>query len=162
MERWGFYVSGIKFGILENDNGTIWHMPLNMENGEFDSRTELCADFSLYQDMGKMNVLEALSHMSAYETGISAGTDRFETVYGEIFTKRCDGEYTQRIVKFPKYLMAEGNSVYAVMTSYRDQCAVLVKEGFEDRTILKTWKEKYSGPLCNMKPKEMIMVTMPP
>ena len=114
----------------------------------------------MYQEMGKMNVLEAMEHMDAYEKGIAEGSDQFETAEGEIFTKRCDGEYVQRIVKFPKYLMAEEGSIYAVMTSYRDQCAVLVKEGFEDKTILKTWREKYPAPLYNMNPKVTIMVPM--
>jgi len=160
MERWGFYVSGIQFGILEKENGQIFHQPLNVYTGEFCERESLTENYSLYQEMGKMNVLEALSRMDTYEKGISEGAEKFETVHGEIFTKKSEGEYTQRIVKFPKFLMVENGTVFAVLTSYRDQCAVLVKEGFEEKTILKTWNEKYSAPLYNMKEKETIMVPM--
>ena len=160
MERWGFYVSGIKFGILETENGQIFHQPLNVYTGEFCERESLTESYSLYQEMGKMNVLEALSRMDTYEKGIGEGTEKFETVYGEIFTKKSAGEYVQRIVKFPKFLMVEEGTVFAVLTSYRDQCAVLVKDGFEEKTILKTWNEKYSAPLYNMKEKETIMVPM--
>lgn len=160
MERWGFYVSGIQFGIVEKENGQIFHRPLNVYTGTFEERTMLTGDFSLYQEMGKMNVLEAMSHLDAYNMKIAEGSERFETEYGEIFTKKSPSEYTQRLVKFPKFLMADENEVFAVLTSYRDQCAVLVKEGWEDQTILKTWRERYSHPLCNMKEKEMIMVPM--
>lgn len=160
MERWGYYVSGIKFGILEKENGRIFHQPMNLYTGEFSERECLTESYSLYQEMGKMNVLEALSHIAAYEKGIAEGFEKFETVHGEIFTKKSAGEYTQRIVKFPKFLMVEDGSVFAVLTSYRDQCAVLVKEGFEEKTILKTWAEKYAAPLYNMKEKETIMVPM--
>ncbi len=160
MERWGFYVSGIQFGILEAEEGAVWHQPLNVYTGEFAERAPLTKEFSLYQEMGKLNVLEALEHMAEYEKGIAEGAEKFETVYGEVFTKKNAGEYTQRIVKFPKFLMVEDGKIFAVLTSYRDQCAVLVKEGFEEKTILKTWKEKYSASLYNMKEKETIMVPM--
>lgn len=160
MERWGFYLSGIKFGILEKEDGKVYHQILDAASGEYATREELTAGDKRYQVMGKMNVLEAMEHMDAYEQGIAQGADCFETCFGEIFTKRCDGEYVQRIVKFPKDLMTEDGKVYAVLTTYRDQCAVLVKEGFENKTILSQWKEKYDRPLCKMKPMEAYMVPM--
>ncbi len=160
MERWGFYVSGIKFGILEKENGAIYHCPLNVETGLFEERRELNAEYVLYQEMGKMNVLEAMKNVEEYEAGIALGTDRFETAGGAIYTKRCDNEYVQRIVKFPKDLITDQDRVVAIITPWRDQCALLVKEGFEDRTILKTWKEKYQAPLHNIRPKTTHMVSM--
>lgn len=160
MERWGFYLSGIKFGILEKDGEKVFHRKLNVSSGEYEAKRELTAEDTEYQVMGKMNVLEAMMRLDVYEKGIAEGTDRFETEFGEIFTKRCDGEYVQRIVKFPKDLMAENGKVYAVLTTYRDQCAVLVKEGFEDHTILAEWKKRYGGKLYQMKPMETYMVPM--
>lgn len=159
-EQWGFYLSGIKFGILETGNGQIFHRPFQVNSGEFGEREELTADVHRYQEMGKINVLEAMTRLGEYESGIAQGADRFETVHGEIFTKRCEGEYVQRMVKFPKDLIADGSKIIAVLTTYRDQCAVLVKDGYEDHTILKTWKEKYPSPLYKMKPKETVMVPM--
>ena len=53
MERWGFYVSGIKFGILEKESDQIWHQPLDLGTGVFEERRTLGEDYSLYQEMGK-------------------------------------------------------------------------------------------------------------
>ncbi|MBQ6835106.1 MAG: CocE/NonD family hydrolase [Lachnospiraceae bacterium] len=160
MERWGFYLSGIKFGILEIQENVITHQMLNVMTDAYDPSEELRAEDNRYQVMGKMNVFEALTRLPEYENGIAQGSDRFETCHGEIFTKRCNGEYVQRIVKFPKDLMAENGKIFAVLTTYRDQCAVLVKEGYENRTILSVWNEKYKDPLYAMKPMETYMVPM--
>ena len=35
MERWGFYLSGIKFGILEMDNNEICHQMLDVMTNEY-------------------------------------------------------------------------------------------------------------------------------
>lgn len=160
MERWGFYLSGIRFGVLETDGTKIMHWPLNVHTGEPEESAELTMEYTRYQEMGKMNVMEAFAHLPEYEKGIQSGADRFETAYGEIYTKRCDGEYVQRIVKFPKDLIAEDGRVIAVITPWRDQCAMLVKEGFEDRTIVAEWQKKYKEPLLNVKPKAEYMVPM--
>lgn len=160
MERWGFYLSGVQFGILEKSGGKIYHQPLNVYSGCFEERQEFLPGDDRYQVMGKMNVYEAMSRIEDYEACAGDGPDRFETGHGEIFTKRSEGEYTQKIVKFPKYLMFEDGKLFAVLTCFRDQCAVLVKEGFEDKTNLKEWKERYPAPLYKMKKKETVMVPM--
>ncbi len=158
--KWKFYVSGICFGKIEVEDQGIFHQPYDVYTGTFQEKQVLDSGFTLYQEMGKMNVLEALEQLAEYEAGVAKGKDKFTTESGQIYTKRCDGEYVQRIVKFPKDLVTDGGKVVAVITPWRDQCAILVKEGFEDRTILKTWKEKYQAPLWNIRPKETYMVAM--
>ena len=158
--KWKFYVSGICFGKIEVEDQGIFHQPYDVYTGTFQEKQVLDSGFTLYQEMGKMNVLEALEQLAEYEAGVAEGKDKFTTESGQIYTKRCDGEYVQRIVKFPKDLVTDGGKVVAVITPWRDQCAILVKEGFEDRTILKTWKEKYQAPLWNIRPKETYMVAM--
>ena len=81
MERWGFYLSGIKFGILEMDNNEICHQMLDVMTNEYVEKEVLKADDSRYQVMGKMNVYEALSRLTEYEKGIASGEDRFETCH---------------------------------------------------------------------------------
>ncbi len=158
--KWGFYVSGICFGKLEIEGKKIYHRPYDVYTGIFQEKEVLTSEFTMYQEMGKMNVLEALERLDEYEAGVAEGKDKFTTASGQIYTKRCEGEYVQRIVKFPKDIMTDGGNVFAIITPWRDQCAILVKEGFEDRTILKTWKEKYQEPLWNIRPKETHMVAM--
>jgi len=158
--KWRYYVSGICFGILEVEDGVIYHCPYDVHKGIFQEKQILTEEYRTYQEMGKMNVLEALTRLGEYENGIAEGKDRFTTVSGDIYTKRIDGEYVQRIVKFPKDLITDEGNVVAIITPWRDQCAVLVREGFEDRTILKVWNEKYQAPLFNVRPKETFMIAM--
>ena len=160
MEQWKFYVSGICYGILDKESGCVYHRPLDVYAGEFQERRELTEEENRYRELGKMHVREALLRLDAYEAGIRTGADRFETEYGEVFTKRRDGEYVQRYVKFPKDLTSDHGRVIAVCTTYRDQCAVLVMDGFENRTILEQWKKKYSGPLFSVKKPVTFMVPM--
>jgi len=158
--KWSFYVSGICFGKLEAEGQKIYHYPYDVSSGRFLEKQLLTLDYLMYEEMGKMDVLDAMSRLEEYESALAGGQDKFTTAGGQIYTKRCEGEYVQRIVKFPKDLITDGGKVIAIVTPWRDQCAVLVKDGFEDRTILKTWKEKYQAPLYNMKPKETYMVPM--
>lgn len=158
--RWKFYVSGICFGKMEIEDQMIYHSPLDVHTGIFQERQVFTSNFKMYQEMGKMNVLEALNSLDEYETELAGNPEKFTTASGQIYTKRCEGEYVQRIVKFPKDLIVDCGKVVAIITPWRDQCAVLVKEGFEDRTILKTWNEKYQAPLYNIRPKETHMIAM--
>ena len=160
MGKWRFYVSGICYGVLDKEDVRIFHQPLNVHTGEFEERLELTGEYGRYREIGKMDPREKLLKTEAYEAGIRSGKERFETEEGEIFTRRKEGEYVQRIVKFPGDLYAEGDSVYAIVTTYRDQCAVLVKEGFEEKTILSKWMEKYPGKLMNVKAPFTCMVKM--
>ena len=41
MERWGFYLSGIQYGICEKEGEHIYHQPLNVETGEYGERRVL-------------------------------------------------------------------------------------------------------------------------
>ncbi len=158
--KWRFYVSGLCFGKLEREDGKIYHCPYDVYTGTFLKKELLSPAFTMYQEMGKMNVLEALERIEECEIGAAEGAESFTTSGGQIYTKRCEGEYVQRIVKFPKDIMLDSGKVFAIITPWRDQCAILVKEGFEDRTILKIWKEKYQEPLWNIRPKDTHMVAM--
>lgn len=160
MNRWNFYVSGLLYGVLEREGDQVFHQQMNVEMGVLMERQCLEEEDSWYPVIGKMNAREALLHLDAYEKGIQEGAEQFETVYGETFKKRCDGEYVQRFVKFPKDLTAEGGQVVAITTTYRDQCAVLVKEGYEDKTILAVWKEKYPNAAYRVKTPVTYMVPM--
>lgn len=160
MGQWKYYVSGICFGILEKEDSQVFHRPLDVFTGVFQERTVLTKEECRYRETGKMDPLEALLNLDAYEEGIRTGKDRFETKNGDVFTRRRDGEYVQRYVKFPRDLIAEDGHIIAFLTTYRDQCTVLVKEGSEDRTILRRWKEKYPEEVLLVKPPMTVMVEM--
>lgn len=173
MEQWKYYVSGILCGIIEtgadheDEAGTecagelrICHRFFDVFRGIWEENCILSGDDRRYLEVGRMDVREALCNLLEYERGIRSGKERFETNNGEVFKKRSEGEYVQRYVKFPKDLMAENSRVFAILTTFRDQCAILVKAGYEGRTILRQWKEKYPGPLRLVKRPETFMVPM--
>ena len=190
MEQWNFYLSGILYGIFERRDDRIFHRPLDVYTGMPGEWKELAEDDTWYLELGKMNVRKALMELEAYEAGIrntetrntaaentgtrnagtrnagtrNAGTwnefKRFETPGGEIFEKRDDKSFVQRNIKFPKNLITDNGQVAAFVTPYRDQCAVLVRNGLEDRTILSQWAEVNRNPLCTVEHPVTEMVPM--
>lgn len=165
MEQWKFYLSGILYGILERKGGCVFHKRLNVYTGLFEEPCELTKDDTWYLELGKMDAREALLRLPDYEAGIQKdggqkNGGRFETASGEVFEKRDLNSYVQRNIKFPRDLITEAGEILAFLTPFRDQCAVLVKEGYEDRTVLSQWKDINKSPLCAVEPPVTEMVPM--
>lgn len=142
MDRWGFYVSGIRYGICEKEEERIFHRPLLVEEGKFGERRELTKEETWYRRLGKMDVLRALCHVGKYEEFLAKGEERFETA-GARYEKKSENEYVERGMKYPENLLIEDGRIIAFVTPGRDFCALLVREGYEDRTILSRWREMY-------------------
>lgn len=142
MDRWGFYVSGIRYGICEKEEERIFHRPLLVEEGKFGERRELTKEETWYRRLGKMDVLRALCHVGKYEEFLAKGEERFETA-GARYEKKSENEYVERGMKYPENLLIEDGRIIAFVTPGRDFCTLLVREGYEDRTILSRWSEMY-------------------
>ena len=67
MGKWKFYVSGICYGVLDKEDGHIFHQPLNVHTGEFEERLELTGEYGRYREIGKMDPREKLLKAEAYE-----------------------------------------------------------------------------------------------
>lgn len=160
MERWKFYMSGICYGICEKEGGHIYHQPLLVEAGQYGERKELTKEDTWYQDLGKMDVLGALLHVEEYEQALANGKDSFPTSAGTRYERKSETEYVEREIKFPKDLLVENGQVIAFVGPGRDFCVLLVREGFEGKTILAKWKEMYPNTICRVKPAETYMVPM--
>ena len=166
MEQWNFYLSGILYGVLEKRNSRVYHRPLDVYTGRLEDWQELKSGDGWYRELGKMDVLEALLGLEDYESGVrgcAGGTDgckRFMTPRGELYEKKDTDAYVQRNIKFPKDLILESGTIAAFVTPYRDQCAVLVRDGLEDRTILKQWADMNQSPLYAVKPPITVMIPM--
>lgn len=160
MERWGFYLSGIRYGICEKEEEHIFHKPLLVETGEYGERRELTREEEWYKKLGKMDVLDALLHKEQYERALAERKESFPTPAGTRYERKSETEYVEREVKFPKDLLVENGRIIAFVTPARDCCALLVREGFEDRTLLAKWREMYPDPVFSVKPVRTYMVPM--
>lgn len=164
MERWNFYVSGILYGVLETENGKIFHRPVDVHTGELRKRQPLEEGDTWYQELGKFDVREPLLRAAVYEAKIReadrTGKTGFTTAFGERFEKRDEKSYAQREKKYPHDLIVEEGRVIAFVIPAREQCCVLVRDGFEDRTVLARWKEMYKEPVWGVGAVRTEMVPM--
>ncbi len=160
MERWGFYLSGIQYGICEKEGEHIYHQPLHVETGEYGEKRELTKDEEWYRKLGKMDVLDALLHTEEYERALAGSPEGFQTAAGTRYEQKSETEYVEREIKFPKDFLVENGRIIAFVTPARDCCSLLVREGYEDRTILSRWKEMYPEPICRVRPVQTCMVPM--
>lgn len=179
IEQWNFYLSGILYGVLKKQEGRIYHRSLDVYTGLLTDWQELEEKNTWYYELGKMDVWEALSRLEEFEAGAqgclaeakdcgaaispeasSHSGPRFVTSQGEVFEKKSENAFVQRHIKFPMDLILESGRIAAFVTPYRDQCAVLVKAGMEDWTILKQWKEANRNPIYAVKPPETVMIPM--
>ena len=160
MERWGFYLSGIQYGICEKEGGHIYHRPLNVETGEYGEKKELTKEEEWYKKLGKMDVLNALLHTEEYERALADNQEGFQTTAGTLYERKSETEYVERGIKFPEDLLVENGQIIAFMTPARDCCSLLVREGCEDRTLLARWKEMYQDSIFRVRPVQTFMVPM--
>ena len=107
-----------------------------------------------------MDVLDALLHTEEYEHALAEQEEGFSTPAGTRYERKSETEYVEREIKFPKDLLVEDGQIIAFVTPARDCCSLLVREGFEDRTLLAKWKETYPEPICRVRPVQTYMVPM--
>ena len=160
METWGFYVSGVRYGTCRKEGERVFHSPLDVISGEFLPERELAPEDDRYVVLGKMNVREALLHLEPCQEGIRRGEDRFTASSGEIYEKKDKGAYVQRHIKFPRDLVVKDGQIVAFITPARELCSVLVKDGYEDETVLRQWKEMGFGLPYLVHGPETFMVPM--
>ena len=142
----GIYVSGVRYGTCRKEGERVFHSPLDVTSGEFLPERELAPEDDRYVVLGKMNVREALLHLEARARKGSAGEKTgFTASSGEIYEKKDKGAYVQRHIKFPRDLAVKDGQIVAFTTPARELCSVLVKDGYEDETVLRQWKEMGFG-----------------
>lgn len=143
MTVWNFYFSGILYGILWEEADGLWAKVLDIETGTlkepalFSEEENAC-----FMALCSRSLAGFFQKKEAYEQQIQQSPQTF-TIDTETFTNRRNEAYIQRNKKFPTDLFYENGQIYAVLMSGRDYTGILVKEGWEDRTVLKQWTEIY-------------------
>lgn len=148
MMQWNFYMSGILYGKFKIEKDRIFESMLDISTGKFTEFRAFTND-SFYKKLCSRSLLDIFHHLPVYEA-VHKNPDReiYLPEISERYTKRADGSYFQRDIKFPKDLIFEKDMLYAIAMSGRDYGAVLVRKGFEDQTFLKEWQKLYSGKKC--------------
>ena len=139
---WNFYYSGILYGKITEKEDGLWVQMLDCERASFKEEVPFTEkEDEFFRILSSRRMLEFFHSKPEYDQAIQASVDRFVTKEGEQYTKRGEDSYIQRNKKFPKDLFYENGEIYAVYMPARDSMAVLVKDGWEEKTVLAQWKE---------------------
>ena len=150
--QWNFYLSGILYGKIYEEQETWTVSFLDVYTGQWGQEKPFTQEESLYfQKLCSRDLLEFFEDKKEYEENIRKAPADFTTAKGEEFTCRRGESYFQRHRKFPKDLFFDQEGIYAVLMSGRDTTGVLVKKGWEEKTVLKEWKKVYprQNPDCD-------------
>lgn len=140
MTRWNYYYSGILYSRIEEAAEGLFIQQIDFETGELKEKVPFTEEENkIFRILCKRDILGFLQKKEQYEAFIKEAPDTFVTDEGEEYTNRRRESYIQRYKKFPKDIFYENGKIYAVYMCARDYTAVLVKEGYEDRTVLKEW-----------------------
>lgn len=145
---WNFYFSGILYAKIREETDTLTAGILEIETGHLGEETPFGEkENELLQKLCSRSIAGFFEKKAAYEEKIAQEPEAF-TLDGERFTNRRKESYIQRDKKFPMDLFYENGKIWAVLMSGRDYTGVLVREGMEDRTVLKIWDEVYPDRRC--------------
>ena len=145
---WNFYFSGILYAKFREEKETLTAQVLNMETGRLGEEKPFGEkENEFLQKLCSRSIAYLFEKKAAYEEKIAQKQETF-ILDGARFTDRRGEAYIQRDKKFPTDLFYENGKIWAVLMSGRDYTAVLVREGMEERTILRAWDEVYPDRRC--------------
>ena len=163
--QWNFYLSGILYGKIYEEQEIRTVSILDVYTGQWGQEKPFTREESLYfQKLCSRDLLEFFEEKREYEENIRKAPTEFVTAKGEEFTCRRGESYFQRNRKFPKDLFFDEDGIYAVLMSSRDTTGVLVKKGWEKKTVLKEWEKVYprQNPDCDQfQPGPVWLVSRP-
>lgn len=146
MVQWKLYTSGILYGIFWQDGEGSYCRTLDFASGKLDETAVFHeAVNEKFKQMSRLNIMQFLKRREIYEK-IFAGCNMpdVETPFSERYTKRKDGIWGQREIKFPLNFLMRDSVLAGVICPNRECAWVLVQDGYEKETILKEWLD-YDG-----------------
>ena len=153
MNQWNFYFSGILYGVFQEDEDQLFLKKRNIQTAGLESaRPAREEDWDFFQALCSRRLSFFFQERHSLEAAIEKEPDSFHMESGELFTRRRQDSYIQREKKFPMDLFYDregtpGERIYAVSMTCRDSCAVLVRDGREQDTVLKKWGDALSAPV---------------
>lgn len=136
------YVSGILYGKLKAEGTQVLLCKLDVFSGKLGEWEVLSKeDNDFFLSFLKIDLMETMRKAALYERHLS-GTGEF-ALEKERYTSEDGIHYLQRDVKFPNNKQMEEGRLIAVNCPVRELAAVLVEEGFEERTVIRLWREAW-------------------
>ena len=142
MEQWNFYVSGILYDKFFQEDEKIMISKLDVYSGKWQEKTLFSESES--ENLKKIchrDILSFFKRKKDYEEKIFSGAKQFQTSWNEQFQLKEHNVYIQRHKLYPMDLCFDQTGIYAVLMAARDMVCILVKNGYEKRTILKQWED---------------------
>ncbi len=141
---WNFYCSGILYGKIRETEEGFYVSKLDSMTGIYKEEVPFTEEedkfFSLFS---RRRLLDFFGRKQECEEGIKSCLSEFVTRDGAEYKRRKENSYIQRNKKYPFDLFHEDGTLYAVYMTVRDSMAVLVKDGWEEKTVLREWKDVF-------------------
>ena len=152
MREFKLYLSGILYAYVYFENDNIFVKELDVFTNKFLDKEELTSEKNqLYTAIYKIDLKDLGEKITAYDKCFSTDEKYVTTPFGERYEMHSSGNFVQRDIKFPNNILHEDGRVVAVVCPSREYVSILVEEGFEDKTILKRWKEEIPSDLHPVK-----------
>lgn len=152
MREFKLYLSGILYAYVYFENDNIFVKELDVFTNKFLDKEELTSEKNqLYTAIYKIDLKDLGEKITDYDKCFSTDEKYVTTPFGERYEMHSSGNFVQRDIKFPNNILHEDGRVVAVVCPSREYVSILVEEGFEDKTILKRWKEEIPSDLHPVK-----------
>ena len=152
MREFKLYLSGILYAYVYFENDNIFVKELDVFTNKFLDKEELTSEKNqLYTAIYTIDLKDLGEKITDYDKCFSTDEKYVTTPFGERYEMHSSGNFVQRDIKFPNNILHEDGRVVAVVCPSREYVSILVEEGFEDKTILKRWKEEIPSDLHPVK-----------
>lgn len=147
MNTFELYLSGLNYGTVFFGEDQVFLQKLDVKTGELEARCPITeADSMFYRTIFNVDIKKLYCLFKELENMVSSDSDCGQLKTGEVFQRWTEDNpwkqeiWVQRQVKYPWDLTVYQGEIVAVTIPSRERIAVLVKKGFEQRTVLKQWQ----------------------
>lgn len=142
MDVFGVYVSGILYGELELCPGAARIRRLDVFSGSLQGWEPLTDEINaFYKAFTKLDLAAFAANEPLYSEGLRGKGE--VRLAGERYTSEDGVHYLQRDVKFPANKQMDGDKLAAVYCPAREMVTLVVRQGWEDKTLLRQWREAW-------------------
>jgi putative CocE/NonD family hydrolase len=142
MSEWSYYISGILYGKFEEAENRVFYRWLDPLSSLFSGRSELNEEKSkALLEWTSLDFRQALCRVDEYERAFAGQPSNVTTEFGDSYSMREPGLYVQRNRIYPTDLLFKDGKLTAFIRPARESCALLVRDGAENDTILSRWRE---------------------